>query len=163
VELISEKLVEETWQEVATFSPIRARKEMEKLGGKQPDLLNFMVIFTQDMDQDLKELAMYMFFIVYRMFEKGFKKKIRKISANEIIKCHESNEKLIEKLEGAHEKFLERIAKTQILVQPFVMKYVLETLMEMPEEEDPVELTDEDTGYLFLLFKTVIELLDQAG
>jgi len=122
-----------------------------------------MVIFTQDMDQDLKELAMYMFFIVYRMFEKGFKKKIRKISANEIIKCHESNEKLIEKLEGAHEKFLERIAKTQILVQPFVMKYVLETLMEMPEEEDPVELTDEDTGYLFLLFKTVIELLDQAG
>lgn len=104
-----------------------------------------------------------MFFVVYRIFEKGSKKKIRKISDTEIIKCYESNEKLMERMEGIHEKFMERIVKTQILAQPYVMKYVVDTLMEMPEEEDPVELTDEDIGYLFLLFKTVIDLLDHAG
>jgi hypothetical protein len=32
-----------------------------------------------------------------------------------------------------------------------------------PDEEDPIELTPDDIGYLFLLFKTVIDLLDQAG
>jgi len=41
------------------------------------------------------------------------------------------------------------------------MKYVVETLMEAPEDEDPVALTEEDMGYLFLLLKTVVDLLDQ--
>lgn len=163
MEVIAEELVEETWQGVAGFSSSRAWKEMEKLGAKQPDLLSFMTEFTQDLDPEVKELAIYMFFVVYRIFEKSSKKKIRKISDTEIIKCYESNEKLMERMEGIHEKFMERIVKTQILAQPYVMKYVVDTLMEMPEEEDPVELTDEDIGYLFLLFKTVIDLLDQAG
>ena len=42
------------------------------------------------------------------------------------------------------------------------MKYVLETLFEAPDVEEPVELTEEDTGYLFMLFKTVIELLNET-
>jgi hypothetical protein len=40
------------------------------------------------------------------------------------------------------------------------MKYVVEALMEAPEEEDPVILTEDDVGYLFHLFKTVVDLLD---
>jgi hypothetical protein len=32
--------------------------------------------------------------------------------------------------------------------------------MEAPEEEEPVELTEEDVGYIFLLLKTVIDVLD---
>jgi hypothetical protein len=162
MELIPEELVEETWQEVAGFSPGRGQKEMEKLGKKQPDLLSFMLVFTEDLNPEVKELAIYMFFVVYRIFEKSSKKEIRKIPGKEVEKCYESNEKLVEKTEGIHEKFLERIAKTQVLKQPHVMAYVLTTLME-PDEEDPIELTPEDIGYLFLLFKTVIDLLDQAG
>lgn len=163
IEIISEDLVEETWREVAGFSPSRGRKEMDRVGERQPDLLTFMVAFTEDLDQDVKELALYMFFVVYRIFEKGSKKKIKKISSKEVMKAYESNEKLLERLEGAHEKFIERIAGTQVAAQPFVMNYVVDTLMEMPEETDPIELTEEDSGYLYLLFKTVIDLLNQAG
>jgi hypothetical protein len=163
MEIISAERVEETWQEVAGFSPIRGSEEMAKVGGKQPDLLTFMVAFTEDLDQEVKELALYMFFVVYRIFEKHSKNKIKKISAKEVMKAYESNEKLLEKLEGAHESFIERIAGTQVAAQPFVMKYVVDTLMETPEEKDPIELTEEDSGYLYLLFKTVIDLLNQAG
>ena len=162
MEIISEALVKETWEEVAGFSPLRGQNEMSKLGQKQPELLSFLVEFTKDSDQDVQELAIYMFFVVHRIFEKSSGKKIRKISADEIIECFESNEKLVEKLEGTHEKFLERITKTQILTQPYVMKYVVDTLMEAPEEEDPIHLTEEDTGCLFLLLKTVIDLLDRT-
>jgi hypothetical protein len=162
MELIPEELVEETWQEVAGFSPVRGQKEMEKLGKKQPDLLSFMLVFTEDLNPEVKELAIYMFFVVYRIFEKSSKKEIRKIPGKEVEKCYESNENLVEKTEGIHEKLLERIAKTQVLKQPHVMNYVLSTLME-PDEEDPIELTPEDIGYLFLLFKTVIDLLDQSA
>ena len=162
MEVISERLVQETWQEVAGFSPSRGKIEMTKLGESQPELLSFMVTFTQDLDQEVKELAMCMFFVVYRIFEKGSKKKIGKILDTEIIESFESNEKLVGELEGAHEKFLERIAKTTLMAQPYVMKYVLFTLME-PDEKDPIELTNENIGHLFLLFKTVIDILNQVA
>lgn len=163
MDVIPEELVEGTWQETADFSPSRAKKEMTKLGETQPDLLTFMMEFTQDLNEEAHQLAIYMFFVVCRMFEKASAKKIDKISSQQIIKCFESNEELMRSLEGAHEKFLERITKARILVQPYVIKYVADTLFEAPEEEDPIHLTNEEIGYLFLLFKTVIDVLDQAN
>ena len=135
---IPEELVEETWQEVAGFPPGRAVVEMERLNKKQPELLSFMMTFTQDMNRDVSELAIYMLVVVWRIFEKGSKKKLRKILSKEITKCHESNLEMMEKLEGAHEKFLERVAKVQLAAQPYVIKYVVDTLMEPREDEEDV-------------------------
>jgi hypothetical protein len=162
MEVISEDLVNETWQETARFNPKEISKEMKKVGITQPELLAFMVEFTQDLDQGVKELAIYMFLNVYRMFQKCLQKRIRKVSSNELIDCYDHNEKFIDSLEGTHEKFYDRIARVQLSGQPYVMRYVLETFFEAPEEEDPVTLTEEDTGDLFLLFKTVIDVLNKT-
>jgi hypothetical protein len=43
------------------------------------------------------------------------------------------------------------------------MKYVIDALMEGEDGEDAIELTDEHKGVLFLLLKTVIDVLDQKG
>ena len=163
MDIIAEELVEEICQEVGGFSPARAKVEMTRLGKKQPALLSFMTEFTCDLDQEVQELAIYMFFVVFRIFEKGSIRKRREISPEEIINRYESNSDMIEKLDGAHEKFIERIANTQLAAQPYVMKYVVDTLIEMPEDDDPINLTDDDTGYLFLLFKTVVDVLNQAA
>ena len=162
MEPIHSELVEETWQEVARFDPDLAGKEMMKAGNSQPELLTFMVEFTQDLNQEVQELAIYMFFVVYRMFQKSSKKKIRKIPAEDIIECYEDNEDLMQSLEGAHEKFFERIARVQLARQPYVMKYVVDTLIEGPEDEDPVALAEDDVGLLFLLLKTVVEAIDKV-
>lgn len=159
---ISQELVDETWQAFAGFSTARARKEMIKVNKNQPNLLAFIVEFTQDLDREVKELAIYMFYVVCRMFQKSSKKSLKRISPEEIINCYEKTERFIESLEGAHERFFERIAEVQLSEQPYVMKYVVEILMEAPEEEDPVILTEDDVGYLFLLFKTVVDLLDKT-
>ena len=159
---ISQELVDETWQAFAGFSPARARKETIKVNKNQPNLLAFMMEFTQDLDQEVQELAIYMFYVVCRMFQKSSKKSLKRISPEEIINCYEKTERFIESLEGTDEKFLERIAEVQLSGQPYVMKYVVETLMEAPEEEEPIALTEEDIGYLFLLFKTVVALLDET-
>ncbi len=45
--------------------------------------------------------------------------------------------------------------------QPHVAKYVVDALMEEEEGEDAVELTDEQKGFVYLLLKTVIDVLDQ--
>jgi hypothetical protein len=42
------------------------------------------------------------------------------------------------------------------------MKYVVDALMEESEDGDGVELTDEDKGFIFLLLKTVVDLLDKG-
>lgn len=162
MEPIPEAIVEKTWQEVAGFSPDRAKKEMMKIGNSQPELLAFVMESAQEMGQEVRELAIYMFLVVYRMFQEAHGK-IKKISSEEIIECYEHNEGLLERLEGAHEKFLDRVASVQTSRQPYVVKYVVDALMEGDEGEDAVALTDEQKGFLFLLLKTVIDALDQSG
>jgi hypothetical protein len=162
MEPISEELVDETWQEFASFSPVRAQKETIKVNKNQPNLLAFMMEFTQELDQEVRELAIYIFYIICRIFQKSSKKSLKRISTEEIINCYEKTESFIESLEGIDEKFLERIAEVQMFGQPYVMKYVVEALMEAPEDEEPIALTEEDIGYLFILFKTVVDLLDET-
>jgi len=96
------------------------------------------------------------------MFQKTHEK-IKRISSEEIIKCYEHNESLMERLEGAHEKFLDRIASVQTSKQPHVVNYVVDTLMEEDEGEDALVLTEEQKGFLYLLLKTVIDVLDQKS
>jgi hypothetical protein len=72
----------------------------------------------------------------------------------------------MERLEGAHKKFLDRVASVQTSRQPYVVNYVVDALMEEEEEEegeDAIELTDEQKGFVYLLLKTVIDVLDQKG
>ncbi|MFC1823751.1 hypothetical protein ACFL9T_13655 [Thermodesulfobacteriota bacterium] len=162
MEPISEELVDETWQEFAGYSPERGQKETIKVNKNQPNLLAFIMEFIQDLDQEVQELGIYMFYVVCRMFQKSSIKSLKTISPEEIINCYEKNERFIESLEGTDEKFFERIAEVQISGQPYVMKYVIETLIEAPEEEEPIVLTEDDVGYLFLLLKTVVDLLDET-
>ena len=159
---IPEAIVEKTWQEVAGFSPDRAKKEMMKIGNSQPDLLAFVTESSHEMGQEVTELAIYMFVVVYRMFQKA-QGKIKKISHKEIIECYEHNESLMERLDGAHGVFLDRIASLQTSKQPHVVNYVLDALMEEDEGEDAVALTEEQKGFLYLQLKTVIDVLDQKG
>jgi len=77
MELIPEGLVEETWQEFADFSPVRAQKETIKVSKNQPNLLTFMIEFTQDLDLEVRELAIYMFYVVCRMFQKAQQRKLK--------------------------------------------------------------------------------------
>ena len=163
MEPIAEEIVEKTWQEVAGFSPDRAKKEMMRIGNSQPELSAFVTESPKEMSQEVRELAIYMFLVVYRMFQ-GAHGKIKRISSEEIIECYEHNESLMERLEGAHEKFLDRVASVQTSRQPYVVKYVVDALMEEDNGgEDAVALTEEQKGFLFLLLKTVIDVLDQKG
>jgi len=162
MEPIPEAIVEKTWQEVAGFSPDRAKKEMMKIGNSQPELLAFVTESSREMGQEVRELAIYMFVVVYRMFKQAHGK-IKRILSEEIIKCYEQNEGLLERLEGAHEKFLDRAASVQTSRQLHVVNYVVDALMEEDEGADAVVLTEEQKGFLFLLLKTVIDVLDQRG
>ena len=159
---IGEELVEETWQEVATFSPQRVEEVMERTAGRQREILGFIAAYSEDLSQEAAELAFYMFFTIYRMFQKSSSQKIPVLRGDEVEACLDQNESLLERLEGAHEKFVERVAMVESSRQPYVMRYLVETLSEADEGEDPIYLTEEESGALFLMLKTVIDVLDRA-
>ena len=161
MEPLSEGFVEKTWQQIAKFTPDRVNKEMIAMGKSQPDLLAFLMAYTDDLQQEVKELAIYIAFVVYKMFFDS-SGKIPRISSKEIMDRYDENISLMESLEGAHEKFIDRIARVQVSNQPYVMEYVLEALME-DAEEDGIDLTEEDIGSLFMLFKTEIEVLEKRA
>jgi hypothetical protein len=125
----SEEFVEKTWQGVAGLSAARANREMLAMSKDQPDLLAFLVAYTDDLQQEVKELAIYIAFVVYRMLHDSAGK-IPKISSREIMTRYDDNARFLEGLAGAHEKIIDRIAKVTVSKQPFVMNYVLEALME---------------------------------
>ena len=119
---IPEEIVGKTWREVAQFTPAQITKEISRVGREQQDLLRFVLESTVDMSGESHELAVYLFFTVFRMFQKLHGKGIAAISSEEVVACYEVNEDLMERLEGAHEKFLDRIAGIQVAEQPHVMK-----------------------------------------
>lgn len=155
---ISEEMVERTWQEVAGFSLHRADKEMRKLGANQPELLSFVMEFLSAENQEVKEIGLYLFFVVYRIFQKAYGK-MGRISAQELIACYEENNKMIE-LEGRDEHFLEKMARLQFAQQPFVLKYILEALF---EAEETIGLTEEQKSFLFICLKVVVDILERKG
>jgi hypothetical protein len=162
MELIAEELVEKTWQDVAQFEPDRAQDEIVNMWQYQPDILTFVFTSTDDLTKDAQELAVYITFVVYRIFiETGAK--VKKISAKDLMGTYRENIDLIQSLEGSSNRFLDGIAKKKYARQPFVMKYVVDALMEDAEHAGIDALSDDEKGMLFVLLKTVIDVLDQTG
>ncbi|RMH23361.1 MAG: hypothetical protein D6696_00760 [Acidobacteria bacterium] len=160
--MISEEIVEQCWREAATLPPRRARNEMTRIARRQPHLLTFVTLTTQELSRDANELAVYLFFVVYRMFEKAATGTIQRVASDRIIERFEENEAAVQQLEGAHDRFFQRAAQLQAASQPWVVQYIVDALLE-PDEENPVELDAFEVGILYLILKTVVDVLDESS
>jgi hypothetical protein len=70
VKPIPEVIVDKTWQEVAGFSPDRAKKEMIKIGNSQPELLAFInkvviKIRNARLSQEVSSIWMWALLLIY--------------------------------------------------------------------------------------------------
>ncbi|MEW6116602.1 MAG: hypothetical protein AB1553_06855 [Nitrospirota bacterium] len=161
MEMLSAEHVEKIWGEAAGFSPQQAEREMIKMSKSQPDLLAFLMSMSDGLSTDARELAICIGFVVYKMFANA-RSTIPNISSEEIMDNYKENLFLLEDLKGSRVKIIDSIIKTQSSDQPHVMKYVIEALTEDTEGDD-IKLTAKDTASLFILLKTVIEVLDEKG
>ena len=157
--IIEAEIVEASWQEMASLNEKQAIQLMDKLGDKQSDLLAFVITMLEELSSDGMELGIYLFTVVYRIFEKSSRVKLKRISQNKIITAYEKNEAMLLRMEEAHERFFERIAEIETSHQPHIMQYVLECIMEADQAEEPLILSEDDIGTLFLVLKTVIDIL----
>jgi hypothetical protein len=157
---ISEDIVDSTWREVASFRSRDAWRAMEKVTKRQPALLAYVMAETRDCGSDAQELAIYLFFVVLRMFDRLPGHRLKRVTIEQVERHAAENEAMLERLGSAHERFLERAAQVQAETQPHVFRYLTEAILEGDDPE--LELTEEESGLLFLVLKTVVDLLDRA-
>jgi hypothetical protein len=158
---IDENLVESAWHEVNSYKQEKSYEEMVALAEKQPNLVAFVYEFTQDLSIDAQELAMYILFVVYRMFEKSAAGEIKKIETKSIVSSYDNNEAFITSLENVPDQFLKKKLGPVVQKQPHVLQYVLESMLEKGPG-DAINLTEEDIGMIFIIEKTMVDVLDAA-
>lgn len=161
MEPLSDILVMELWEEFASYTPQQLLEETDQVSISQPGLISFVQEFTRELDPEIKELANYMLVVIYSMFAEGYGKVIEEISFDEIMASYEHNEELIMRMDGSYDKFYENTAKVHMSAQPHVISYVVETLFQASQTDDPILRGIEEMGFIFLLMKSVIDVLNQ--
>lgn len=146
---------------MASLTSAQMLQRSQKVASRQSELVSCVLEYLEDEDEDAAELGFYMFSVLCLMYEKACKTKLKRISGSKLARALERNEDFAGNLEDADERFIERVAATQLERQPHVMKYVVETILE-PEDDEYVDLTEEAIGAIYLLMLSVIDVLDDA-
>ena len=162
MEPIPEEIVDETLREMSGLGRRRSLRLTRQTERAQPYLHGFVARFSQELRPEAAELLVDMFTVIVRMFQKNAGREIRRVRARRIRSRLDELEEFFGRLQGVHEKFLEPIARQQSSAQPHVMRFIVETLFAVPEGGDSTFLTEDEMGQIFVVLKTVVDLLDDA-
>ena len=157
--MVSEKLVDDTWREVASLDPLTAQKEMEAIARRQRELLAFVTTVVEDLSVEAQEIAIYAFVVILRMFERSAPRRLPRVTRRQITRAFEKVENELGRLTTADDRFIERHARVSAGSEPFVMRYISEVLLD-PEDPDAV-LPDDEIGSVFMYLKTVVDVLHE--
>jgi hypothetical protein len=158
--ILSKELVQKTQHQLSLLSDEHARKEIKKIGKKQPHLFSFIEKLIKDLDDHLTEAFIKILLAVYTVYSKG-RRRIHQISEEELSSYYLANVNLFKSMETAHRRFFEKRIKTMISVQPYLLEYVLDALNETIVIKPGSDKHQEDCGYLYLLIKTIIDVLEE--
>jgi len=128
---------------------------------EQPLILSYLLTVDDDiLNQDERELLLYLGTVVWQMMSQG-ETPLPEITEEILDDVEKSNLKMLESLEGESEDgFVDVVEKIiDNYPQPEVLGYVLEALMEEPEEGGPIR--DESKGIMMLDLKTVIDCFNK--
>src|SRR5262245_18957088 len=133
MQAIDEQTVESTCKEVAGYGHAKAEEQMALLSEEQSPLLALIAAQTEDLDPGARELTIYLFFVVYAMFRRAYGKEIPQVSLDAIMSEQEETRQLIDDIERVPEESWDESMLDEQPRQPFVMRYVMEALMETEE------------------------------
>ena len=162
MDIISEKIVEETWKEVGGIPLEDAPKLAQRFQKLQPFLAVYLLAEGGDeLNRDERELLFYLGMAVWKMMAKGAKD-LTQVSSDSIEKEEEKNWDMINYLFG-EKKNLDFLNTVESIVTGYNQKNVLKYVVEALEEHEPEEgnIRDDKKGEMFVYLKTVIDCLDQ--
>lgn len=158
---IPSDVVEKTLNEMVEMSAQGAPKMIKRMTKQQPLILAYlMAVGDEIFNQDERELYVFLGVVIWQIMSQG-ETPLPKVTEEIIDEVEESNLKMLEYLEGESEadfmKTTEKILDNYN--QKEVLRYVLEAIMEEPE--DDCEIRDENRGIMMIYLKTVIDCFDR--
>ena len=154
-------VVEKTWREMSESSPEDAPETIERMSADQPLILGYLMAVSDELfNQDESELFVFLGIVIWHIMSHG-DTPLPKVTEEMLEGIEESNFKMLEYLEDESET--DFIETTENMLynynQQEVLRYVLEAIMEEPEEDS--EIREENQGLMMIYLKTVIDCFDQ--
>ena len=154
-------VVERTWKKIAETSPHKAPEIIDRMSKQQPLILTYLMAIGDELfNQDERELFVFLGIVIWQLMSQG-ETPLPKVTEEMIDEVEESNFKMLEYLEGESEVDFMETTETMIenYNQQEVLRYVLESIMEEPEED--CEIREENQGLMMIYLKTVIDCFDR--
>jgi len=161
MEPISSEIVERTWRKMSTMPLKEFLKLVSLMQKQQPFVLVYLsAVGHKIFNQDEQEQMLYLGAVIWRIMLQGNKPLI-KVTGDILDEAEKENIKMLEYLaDGSETDFIDTTKKIiNNYPQSEVLKYVVEALMEEPEEEYPIR--DESKGYMLIYLKTIIDCFNR--
>lgn len=158
---IPAEVVEKTWKRVAGTSLQEVPETIDRMTKEQPVILAYLLAVGHDIfNQDERELLFFLGMVIWQIMSQGTTR-LPKITEKTIDEVEESNFKMLEYLEGESETgFVESVeGMLENYNQREVLGYVMEALMEEPEEGCLIR--EENKGLMMIYLKTVLDCFDR--
>ncbi|HIE13168.1 MAG TPA: hypothetical protein EYP63_07065, partial [Desulfotomaculum sp.] len=160
---ISAKVVEATWKRMASISPLQSQQIVDGMSKRQPVVLAYLMGAGGDLlNEDERGLLLYLGVVVWQMMLQG-DAPLLKVTEKILDRAEERNMKMLERFAGEPFDLMEKGIEGMLrnYHQREVLEYVVEALMEEPEEG--CFIRDENRGIMMVFLKTVIDCFDWAG
>ncbi|MEE2751812.1 MAG: hypothetical protein VX519_10310 [Myxococcota bacterium] len=126
----------------------------------QKRLTNFLKRNMPELDQDTREVVLYMFAVCIRVFEQ-YGGRLKKVSGSEIDASAEKVRALAAEIMPFDGGFPERVRKVEWRAQPHLLDEALWALFEREDrEEGELDVPPDQAGMIFLLLWVAVESLD---
>lgn len=161
MDLISLEVVERTWRKMSTMPLKEFLKLVNLMKKQQPFVLVYLSAVGHKMfNQDEQEHLLYLGAVIWQIMLQG-NKPLTKITGDTLDEAEKANMEMLEYLaDGSETDFMNTTKKIiNSYLQPEVLKYVVEALMEEPEEGYLIR--DESKGYMFIYLKTIIDCFNR--
>ncbi|MCA9200519.1 MAG: hypothetical protein KDA87_23430 [Planctomycetales bacterium] len=159
MQCIDEPTVDDVWDQINELAPEEAYQQMMEFGTQQTELLSFVTVACEGLSDDAQELATFMAFVVYRIFYTSYSESFPDISPEQIMERFDRNQAMLSELENRSDEEFEEVAELESSHQPFVLQSITEVLFDS-DEEDEIQITDDESGIIFIVMKTLVDVLD---
>ena len=160
MQCIEAPVIESVLEFASDLDAEQASEEMMKFATAQPDVLGFTNAFSEELREEAQEVLIFLTFVIYRVFETAAADPIPTISPEAIVAKYEDNQSLIVGLDEKDDTSFEELASLETANQPHLFGYITEALLEEDDPNDDIELDDEEFGEIFMLLKTIIDVID---
>jgi len=157
---IARDVVERTWKKMASLTHGEIVRVSRRISADQPYVLAYLLGVDEDvLNQDERELLVYLGIVVFEMMRQG-SKPLPRVTDEMLERALGENLEFVERCRGrGFRELLETVGNlVRSYGQPEILRYVLEALME--DSEEGTLIRDQMKGLIMIHLKTLIDCFD---